>query len=152
MSIPFQDLFSGGKPHRRVLKGRVITDAQGHLVFQPLEGQAHIISGEDSLDTIEPQFDAFLNCGCSVKPNQPRFHCCEPGCTQVVCEQHVKYCHVCAKGLCAQCQNILTSAPGQRIDLCPVHYHEASRRQFWSRLAKAAVSPFIKFDDRNSHQ
>jgi hypothetical protein len=70
VSFPwFKDLFGGGQPQRRVLKGRVLTDAHGNLVFQPTNGQAHSISEEDSLDTIEPEFDAFLDCGCGVRPN-----------------------------------------------------------------------------------
>ena len=107
MSFPlFKDLFGGGKPYRRVLKGRVATDADGKLVFQPQEGQAHVISDEDSLDTIEPDFDAFLDCGCTVKTARTRFHCCEPGCPHVSCENHVRYCQVCAKR-CAR--NVITT-------------------------------------------
>jgi hypothetical protein len=94
----FKDLSGGGQPHRRVLKGRITTDAQGNLVFQPLKGEAHSISDENSLDMVEQEFDVFLDCGCSVKPNQPRYHCCEPGCRFIVCELHIKYCQVCAKG------------------------------------------------------
>lgn len=141
-----QNLFGGGQPQRRVLKGRVVKDAQGNLIFQPVSGQAHGISQEDSLDTIEPEFDAFLDCGCSVKPNQPRFHCCEPGCPHVVCEQHVRYCQVCTKGLCGQCQHFLLVNSGQRIDLCPAHYREARRKQFWRNLARTALRPFVDFN------
>src|SRR5262245_55011643 len=104
MSNPFQDLFSGGEPQRRELKFRVATDAQGNVVLQPLSGQAHIISPENSLDTVNLDPDAFLDCGCSAAAGQTRYHCCEPGCAHVVCERHVKYCQVCAKGLCSQCQ------------------------------------------------
>jgi len=150
MSPLFNDLFGGGKPHRRVLKGRVATDADGKLVFQPLEGQAHSISDDESLDTVEPEFDAFLNCGCSVKAARTRFHCCEFGCIHVVCESHVKYCQVCRKALCAQCHYQLEVTPGQRIDLCQIHYREASRHRMWRRVAKAVLSPFVTFNDHDS--
>ena len=145
MSDMFQDLFAGGDPQRRELKFRVTWDAQGHVVLQPLEGQVHIISPEDSLDTVSLEPDAFLDCGCGVKPNQPRYHCCEPGCPHVVCEQHIKYCP-CTKGLCPQCQYYFEASPGQPITMCRTHYGEAARRRWWSRVARVALSPFIAFD------
>ena len=141
-----QNPSGGGQPHRRVLKGRVVTDAQGNRIFRPVSGEAHGISPEDSLDTIESEFDQFLDCGCSAKPNQPRFHCCEPGCPHVVCDQHVRYCQVCMKGLCSQCQHFLMVTPSQRVDLCPTHYHEVRRKQFWQNLARTALRPFVDFN------
>lgn len=150
MSNPFQDLFSGGNPQRRELKFRVATDAQGNIELQPLAGQVHIISPENSLDTVNLDPDAFLDCGCSAKANQTHHHCCEPGCPHVVCERHVRYCAVCTKGLCGQCQHALEVAPNQRIDLCPAHYREGLRRQRWRRVAKAVLSPFVTFNGRNS--
>jgi hypothetical protein len=151
MSTPwFNDLFGGGRPQRRVLKGRVTTDGQGNLAFQPLAAEAHVISDEDSLDTIEPDFDAFLDCGCSVKTSRARYHCCEPGCPHVVCEQHIKYCAVCAKGTCPQCFYPYETAPGQEISLCLTHYRQLSRRQWWCRFAKAALRPLVTFEGRNS--
>lgn len=150
MSNPFQDLFAGGDPQRRVLKFRVARDVQGHVVLQPLEGQAHLISPDNSLDTINLDPDAFLDCGCSVRSNQPRYRCCEPGCAHVVCEQHVRYCQVCAKGLCGQCQNFLVMASGERIDLCPTHYAEARRRRWWRQLAQSALRPFVAVESKGT--
>lgn len=150
MSTPFfPNVPGGGQPHRRVLKGRVTSDADGNAVFQPLHGQAHIISDEDSLDTFEPEFDAFLDCGCGVKENQPRYHCCERGCAHVVCERHVNYCH-CGKGLCPQCSYTFELTPGQPLALCLDHYHEARRRRMWQRVVKTALRPFVTFDDRET--
>jgi len=149
MSDIFQDLFAGGQPQRRDLKFRLTYDAQGRVVLQPLEGQVHIISPEDSLDTVHLAPDAFLDCGCSVKPNQPRYHCCEPGCPHVVCEQHIKYCH-CGKGLCPQCQYSFEVSPGQPMPMCQTHYRDAVRRQRWARVARVALSPFIAFDKPTS--
>lgn len=150
MSTPFSNnSFGTGQPHRRILKGRVFTDAQGNEVFQPVEGEAHIISDENSLDAIPLDFDAFLDCGCSLKTSRTRYHCCEPGCPHVICEQHVKFCLVCSKGLCGQCHYYLETSPGQRIDLCQIHYREANRRRLWHRVAQIALSPFVTFDNRD---
>ncbi len=151
MSTPwFSDIFGGGQPQRRILKGRVTTDSQGNFVFQPLTGQAHLISEEDSLDTIEPEFDAFLHCGCNVKPNQPRYHCCEPGCLHVVCERHIQYCQVCAKGTCPECSYPYELAPDRLISLCLTHYRDAQRRRRWRQLALTVLRPFIAIDDRQT--
>ena len=151
MSDPwFKDWLGGGQPQRRVLKGRVTSDAQGNLVFQPLNGQAHLISAEDSLDTIEPEFDAFLDCGCGVMPNQLRYHCCEPTCPHVVCSQHIRYCHICAKGTCPQCSYPYEPGPGQTVSLCLIHYQEVRRRQWWHQVARTLIRPFVAFDDQDT--
>jgi hypothetical protein len=148
MSAPwFQDMFGGGEPQRRVLKARLARDAQGKLVIQPLEGQAHVISADDSLDTVNLEVDAFFDCGCSIEGNRPGCHCCEPGCAHVVCTKHLARCQVCGKGLCPQCLHSLQAEPDGRIDLCQTHHRAAVRRRFWQRVARTALGPFVVFDD-----
>ena len=151
MSTPFSNTsFGSGQPHRRILKGRFYIDAQGKEVFQPVEGEADIISDEKSLDKLLPQFDAFLDCGCSLNLNAPRFRCYEPGCPAVVCLQHIKYCQTCSKPICPQHCYVFEIAPGQQVPMCETHYREAKRRRLWQRVAKIAASPFVTFDNRDS--
>lgn len=152
MSTPwFDDIFGGGQPHRRVLKVRIAYDAQGNVVVHPLAGQAHVISDENSLDTIEPDFDAFYDgCFCNAKTNRAGAQCGEPDCARVVCEKHLAHCTVCSKPVCLQHLHHLEIAPNQRVPVCPTHYREAVRRRLWRRVAKAALSPFVTFDDQNS--
>jgi len=154
MSYPFFDeVFGGGQPQRRVLKGRVTTDAQGNLVFQPLKGEAHVISAEHSLDTIEPEFDAFYDgCLCNVKTNAAGGHCGEPGCPCVVCERHLTHCSVCSKPLCLQHLHHLEIAPNQRIPVCPTHYQESKRKRFWKTVARTALRPFVKFGNEGGSE
>jgi hypothetical protein len=151
MSTSFHDLFSGGQSQRRTFKFRVAWDDQGNMMLQPLEGQAHLISPDNSLDTIDLDPDAFFDgCNCNVKTNRAGAHCAEPGCSRVVCEKHLQYCAVCSKPLCLRCRYPIESAPGQQILLCHTHHREAVRRRFWRGLAKAALSPFVTFDQRDS--
>jgi len=151
MSTPFSNnSFGSGQPHRRILKGRFYADAQGNEVFQPVEGEADIISKDKSLDKLLPHFDAFLDCGCSLDLNAPRFRCCEPGCPAVVCQQHIKYCQPCSKPICPQHSYFFEIAPGQQVPMCETHYREANRRRLWQRVAKITLSPFVTFDNRDS--
>jgi len=149
MSNPFsKDLFGGGQPQRRVLKGRITTDAQGNLVFQPLKGEAHLISDENSLDTIEPEFDAFYDgCLCNVNTNPAGGHCGEPGCPCVVCVKHLAHCSICSKPLCLQHLHHLEIAPNQRVPVCPAHYREGRRRHLWQKVVRTALRPFVQFGD-----
>ena len=147
----FNDLFGGGQPQRRVIKVRVATDAQGTLVLQPLEGQAHVISNENSLDTIELDIDAFLDgCLCSAKGKTAAAQCGEPGCRRVVCEKHLQHCACCSKPLCLQHLSYIVDEGGQRLVVCPVHYRELSRRRRWMRVAKTVLEPFVTFHKSDS--
>jgi hypothetical protein len=146
MTNPFQRVFEGGRPQRRVLRARVIHDRDGNPLFQPLEGQVHLISSDDSLDTVNLDVDAFFDCGCPVLGNQPGCQCCEPGCPHVVCRAHAQRCQVCLKGLCLQCDYPLEIAPGHLVHLCLSHHQELKRRRRWERLAKTLLRPFVEFD------
>ena len=151
MSTPFSNnSFGSGQPHRRILEGRVYKDAQGNEHFQPVKGDADIISDEKSLDKIPLDFDAFLDCRCSFKMNQPRFHCAEKDCPNVVCERHIQYCKTCSKPICPQCLYFFEIAPGQQVPMCEAHYREAKRRRMWQRVAKIAASPFVTFKNNDS--
>jgi hypothetical protein len=147
----FKELFGGGQPQRRVIKVRVATDAQGAIVFQPLEGQAHVISDENSLDTVELDFDVYLDgCLCNAKGKTATVKCGEPGCGRVVCEKHAQLCVSCSKPLCLQHLHWFVHESAQRVPVCPVHYCELTRRHRWFRIARTMLQPFVTFDGPDS--
>jgi hypothetical protein len=152
MSLPgFNNSFGSGQPYRRRAAFRVSYDADGKVVLHSRDGQADIISPDDSLDKIELDIDDFLDgCGCNAKTNRAGAHCGEPGCARVVCEKHLRHCENCSKPLCLQHLYYFQAFSDQRIPLCPNHYREAVRRRWWQRIAKTALRPFVAFDHRNS--
>jgi len=144
-------LGGGGQPHRRTRNVRIFYDDQGNMVVQPLTGQVHSISEPDCLDTTELDFDAFLNgCGCNIKANPPAQHCRFDNCDRVVCAKHANCCHVCNVPLCLPHLHFLELPDQSRLPVCPTHYDEARRKRFWNKVATTALSPFVKFNPRET--
>ncbi len=137
-----------GRDKRRIAKGRSTTDERGNVVVNLHETTQHRVSDQDCLDTLELDFSDYFDCGCNAKTNRLGGRCAECGGT--TCEKcfAMARCACCMKPLCLRHAFSFEPGRGQaRVILCATHHDEMRRRQFWRRVGRAVLSPFVAFDD-----
>lgn len=119
-------------------------DENGNYVEELISTRVLSEAADGCIDREECLYESFYHCGHGR--HQPLGgKCAEPGCFNISCHQCFRRCHFCNVGLCLYHARQVAK-DGQMVVACPHCRSGFQRREFWRKLGRSLLRPFISFN------